>query len=177
MECEDNDLIEIESVEADDSSEFIDHLSRLVDDQAIAEDDVGDRCFSLLGGKVIFGILLAELPDSFLVALASSLVSDGKEISGKLLTASPVMRLFKYGIAFMTTPELEHKFYYYRHISQLAWKMPGFFNPERMAEIEKTIAAWTSLETLNRLTSPSGSADVAGANPGLPAPYASTTRH
>lgn len=176
MKFEDDDLQEIPGEIAELPS-YIRDMGCLVRSEPIARDDVGDRCFSLLGGRVIFGLLLGEFHDSFLVALASSLVSDGRDIEGKLMTASPVIRLFKNGVAFMSVPEPEHRYYYYRHISRLTGMMPGFFNAERTAKIEKTISDWNERMKLNRFNSPSDSAQEEEGSPVLFAPYDSTTRH
>lgn len=177
LELEDKNLQEVPPDELAAIPEFLKDMSSLVTVDPIPADEIGDRCFSLLGGRVVFGILLAELPDSFLVALASSLVSDGNTVEGKLLTASPVIRLFKNGVAFMSTPEPEHRYYYYRHINQLRDKMPGFFNPTRVEKIEATIALWADKDRSGRLNSSSGSTGRDEVNPDLFSPYVSTTRH
>lgn len=178
MECKESDLVEVESDDDEDLPTFIKDMNGLVLAEPLAEDDVGDRCFSLLGGRVIFGIVLGELVDSFLVALASTLVNNGKEVEGKLITATPVIRLFKSGVAFVSTPELEHRYLYYRHISGLTERMPGFFNPERVAKMKAVASAWSGQEELNRLNSPSDSTSGAAmANSGQLFPYTSTTRH
>lgn len=175
MKCENNDLKEVGTQQTADTT--LSEVESLLNTKPLASDDVGDRCFSLLGGRVIFGLLVGEVHDSFLVALASTLISNDGRIEGKLLTASPVIRLFKNGVAFMSTPELEHRYLYYRHITQLTGSLPEFFNSERMAKIESLVAAGSPEEQLNRSTSPSDSATGEDANPGLFSPYYSTTRH
>lgn len=106
----------------------------------LSVDEVGDYCFFLNGGKVLFGIALDESEDSFLVALATSLSSNNGEITVKLLTNKPMIRLFKSNVVFTCVPELEHRSYYYKFLLTIKDKLPGFFTDERLLTMETTLA-------------------------------------
>jgi hypothetical protein len=124
---------------------FIRDLKSLTNLDTMPEFEVGDRCYSLLGGRVVFGIQLGELLDSFLVALPTTLHSEdgGVTINGKLLTASPVIRLMKSGVAFITIPEFEHQYHFFRFIQPLEDLLPGYFNPARKTIMAKAIELYT----------------------------------
>jgi hypothetical protein len=124
---------------------FIRDLKSLTNLDTMPEFEIGDRCYSLLGGRVVFGIQLGELPDSFLVALPATLHSEdgGETINGKLLTASPVIRLMKNGVAFMTIPEIEHQYHYFKFIQPLEGLLPGYFNETRKALMKEAIELYT----------------------------------
>lgn len=120
---------------------FIRDLKSLTVTEVASEFEIGERCYSLLGGRVVFGIQLGELTDSFLVALPSTLHSEdgGETINGKLLTASPVIRLMKNGVAFVTMPEVEHQYHYFKFIQPLQDILPGYFNEARQTLIKEAI--------------------------------------
>jgi hypothetical protein len=178
LTCDNNDLTEIDTQLA---LMTLPEIKGLIGNQeptvCIEPDEVGDRCFSLLGGRVIFGLLIGEIEDSFLVALASSLVSTDGIIDGKLLTTSPVIRLFKNGVAFMSIPESEHRVLYYKHILRLTEYLPEFFTPERFAKIEETIAIESVVENVNQpLSSPDSDKEESPTNE-YSLLYDKTTRH
>ena len=165
---------------------FIRDMKSLVNLDGIPDTEVGERCYSLLGGRVIFGIQLAEMIDSFLVALPSTLHSEdgGTTIDGKLLTASPVIRLMKNGVAFVTIPELEHQYHYFKFIKSLMGLLPGYFNETRTSNINESIETWEGKSPSRKR----GSKELkAGPDPtedevddplvSMKVPYSRTTRH
>jgi hypothetical protein len=122
------------------SSDLIDKIKALVQQGFPSEEGVPVRCLSLVGGRIVFGILLSELSDSIMMGLTSTLVSDGSEVSGKLISTEPVMRLFKANIGFLVEPEKDHLFYYYKHISSHLDKMPEFFTSLRLNTIRDLLS-------------------------------------
>lgn len=168
-----DNAVVVDSSESQETPLFLRDMKALIEQTPISSDDVGERCFSLLGGRVVFGLLFAELSDSFLVGLASTLVSDGHEIDGKLLTASPVIRLLKSGVAFVSIPELEHQYYYFRHIRRLTGTLPGYFTPVRLQKIGEAISMWKEREKTGRLLSSSEPEQESM----IHSLYESTTRH
>lgn len=153
---------EIENlVEAEDTGplpDYIGDMARLCRMEPLSHDDVGDRCFYMNSGKVIFAILVGELADSFLVTLPSTLISTGKEVVGKLVTSAPTIRLMKSSIAFVSMPEPEHKHLYYKHIITLVHMVPGFFNDERAEVIKEVISKEIPREKMEQLAAPGRSA-------------------
>lgn len=129
-----------------------DELQGLLNKGPVSAVDVPDRCFALVGGKIIFAILLLETEDSFLVGLPSSLVAsptsaggEGKpavRIRGRLITNTPAIRLMKTGVVFTLPPEPEHQFYYYRHILDLVDRLPAFFTQERIDIVDSVVSRW-----------------------------------
>lgn len=127
--------------------EFVVQIQELTTDGPPKDGVVNERCFSMDSGKIIFAILLAELPDSFLVGLASSLGVVNGEVEGRLISNNPVMRLMKSSIGFVVKLEPDHKFHYYKHISTHAEKMPEFFSRSRV-EVIKTFLKTHSPEPI-----------------------------
>jgi hypothetical protein len=169
---------------------FIRDLKSLTNLDTMPEFEVGDRCYSLLGGRVVFGLQLGELPDSFLVALPATLHSEdgGETINGKLLTASPVIRLMKNGVAFMTIPEVEHQYHYFKFIRPLEELLPGYFNQARSTLMDKAIELYTgkpaspavsifSKKGVKELTKSTDDDDIDELAVSRSVPYSRTTRH
>ena len=125
---------------------------------------------------MIFVLVLKELEDSFLVLLASTLTSDGSYVDGKLLTERPMMRLFKSNITFMSDPEPDHRFYYFRHLAKYIDKVPEFFTPERKAFLDHILATGPAQEGGKGNSSPVPKDDF-GVEPSKVHPYRETTRH
>jgi hypothetical protein len=105
---------------------------------------VEDRCFMMTSGRAIFGFCLAELSDSFLVGLASTLQSEDGTIDGKMITSNPVLRIFKSSVNFVAIPEFEHKYYFYRYALDHTEFMEEYFTDERIEYMLGVINRWES---------------------------------
>ncbi|MNK09940.1 hypothetical protein D3C87_279490 [compost metagenome] len=103
----------------------------------LAKDEIRARCFHLIGGSVIFGICIAELPDSYLVSTPAVLTSNNGDVDAKAVGASNVVRLAKAGTSFISLPADDHKFYYYRWLERTHKFECDIFTQERCAVIKQ----------------------------------------
>lgn len=102
-------------------------------------DEVVSRCFSLSSGRVIFGMLLRELEDSYIVGMPTVLVGDKDGVRGKSVVTEPTIRLFKSTIAFTCTVSDEYKSIYYRHILDKHEAKGGALTDAQAAEMQEVL--------------------------------------
>lgn len=111
----------------------------LIDPRA-EQADFAVFCFSMNSGRVVFGIRLQELDDSYLVALPALLFADEAGIHGRSLVAETVIRLFKSSLGFVCRAPEEQGYFYSRYIYGRRDSAPEFFTKERLAALERTLA-------------------------------------
>lgn len=99
-------------------------------------DEVVSRCFSLSSGRVIFGMLLRELEDSYIVGMPTVLVGDKDGVRGKSVVSEPTIRLFKSTLAFTCTVSDEYKSVYYRHVLDKHEAKGGALTDAQAAEMQ-----------------------------------------
>ena len=112
-------------------------LARLLDlagypDPALAETDVGAYCFSLASGRVVFGMRIKELPDSYLVALPAILFGEDGQIVGRSLVAEPIVRLFKSSMLYACRAPEGQRYFYYKFLLGRRDVLPEILTPERV---------------------------------------------
>lgn len=143
-------------------------------------DEVVSRCFSLSSGRVIFGMLLRELEDSYIVGMPTVLVGDKDGVRGKSVVSEPTIRLFKSTLAFLCTVSDEYKSVYYRHVLDKHEAKGGALTDAQAAEMQAVLdrqpAKGKALVEL--LTSQDGDDDTAHYDCAKDyAPYNKKTRH
>lgn len=140
---ESKDKILIEQGDADKKlPEYLKVAAELSLSISLSDDEVRDRVFHLINGTVVFGICIAELPDSFLIASPSQLISEDGRIDGKAFSSAKIIRLIRSGVAFMAIPTTEHRYYYYRWLKQQFTTLPDFFSQDRRDIISEFVYAY-----------------------------------
>lgn len=134
-------------LETKDIPEYVKSCVQLSLSGSIAENEVRDRCFHLLSGGAIFGICLGELDDSFLVSYSCQLVSESGKVDGRPFARAKVIRLFRTAIGFISIPDKEHRYHYFRWLKKQFHIQPEFFNKERRDIIEKYVYAYENSKT------------------------------
>src|ERR1700739_3406946 len=95
-----------------------------------------ERCF-VTEDATIFGCLIDELFDSFLVALPSIILVDSKgSPSGRLVPECRVLRIMKSRVESVLIPNSQQQYFYMKHLSTLFEWMPDFFNEEKIGYIQ-----------------------------------------
>lgn len=117
--------------------DYLRQCAALAINMPLAKDEIRARCFHLIGGSVIFGMCVAELPDSYLIAIPAVLTSNNGEVDGKSVGASNIIKLMKAGTSFMSLPTDEYKFYYFRWIERTHKFECDIFTQERRAVIKQ----------------------------------------
>lgn len=143
-------------------------------------DEIVSRCFSLSSGRVIFGMLLRELDDSYIVGMPTVLVGDKDGVRGKSLVSEPTIRLFKSTLAFTCTVSTEYKSVYYRHVLDVYQAKGGALTDAQVAEMRAVLHAQPikGKALVELLTSQDGDDDLAHySGPRDFAPYNKKTRH
>lgn len=151
----------------------------------LEENEVRDRCFHLLSGGAIFGMLIGELSDSFLVSNSCQLVSESGKVSGKPFARSKIIRLFRNSIAFISVPDKEHRYYYFNWLKKQFEGQEEFFNKDRRDIIEKYVYAYAnSKPKVSQTAAPEDDelpVEEKSASPGSPdsfwSPFTSTEFH
>lgn len=143
-------------------------------------DEVVSRCFSLSSGRVIFGMLLRELEDSYIVGMPTVLVGDKDGVRGKSVVSEPTIRLFKSTLAFTCTVSDEYKSVYYKHVLDTYGAKGGALTDTQAAEMQGVLNKQTvkGKALVELLTSQEGDDDSAHYDCAKDyAPYNKKTRH
>lgn len=119
-----------------DIPEYVRICADLSVDIASREDQIEARVFHLITGTAIFGVCVGEIKDSFLVAVPAQLVSENGKVDGKPFTKGRVIRLIRSSIAFVSIPEPDHRYYYYKWLKKQFTSLPSFFSKERKQIID-----------------------------------------
>lgn len=173
-------------VENEDISVVPDYMKTCIElslNMALKEGELRDRCFHLLSGGVVFGICIGELPDSFLVFGSARLISESGKIDGKPFSKK-IIRLIRTAVAFISIPDPEHRYYYFRWLKK-QFGSSDFFDKDRRDIIEKYVYAYENSKTKVEQSAAPEDDDMPvegeSASPGGPdsfwAPYESTEFH
>jgi len=119
--------------------EYMKLCAELTLSSTVNESEIGAKVFHLITGTAVFGVCLAELKDSFFVAMPCQLVSDAGKVEGKPFTKAKVIRLIRSSIAFVSIPESDHKYYYYRWLRKQFNSLPSFFSEARRDIVEQVV--------------------------------------
>lgn len=125
-----------------DIPEYVRMCADLSVDIASREDQIEARVFHLITGTAIFGVCVGEIKDSFLVAVPAQLVSENGKVDGKPFTKGRVIRLIRSSIAFVSIPEPDHRYYYYKWLKKQFTSLPSFFSQERRDIVDKFVYAY-----------------------------------
>jgi hypothetical protein len=101
---------------------------------------LNERCI-IMPEAVIFGCLLQELADSFLVALPMVIqVNNDGESQGKLTPRCKVARFFKTQIESITIPTGQQRYFYSKALLEHQETNEEFLTPERIQHLEEWMA-------------------------------------
>lgn len=142
----------------------------------VGEEPVGDRMISLANGKMIFGIVLAETSDSFIVARPTILISeeDGSSVEGKLIASSPIVRFLKNSACFVAIPDVSHRCHYYKFLLKIKDRSPNLLEGNRLRAILEFLEKNDSITSHKK--SKKHSSNHSDANKWVP-PYISKAKH
>jgi hypothetical protein len=114
---------------------------------SLGDNEIKDRVFHLLGGTAVFGVCIGELDDSFLVAASCQLVSENGKVDGKPFSRSKIIRLMRTSVTFITIPESEHRYYFYKWLKKQFTNLPSFFSQDRRDIVENFVYAYENRNT------------------------------
>jgi hypothetical protein len=103
---------------------------------------IGERMFHLSNGSVIFGLLLAETPDSFVLSYPTVLYNTDGKISGRLVMETIQTRMFKSSIVTMSKPSDIHRFYYFKFLMEGTVEVPSMLNGKRLERVISFMSAF-----------------------------------
>lgn len=147
------------------------------------DSDVNAYCFSLATGKVVFGMRIRELPDSFLVALPCVLFGEDGTITGRSLVSEPVVRIFKSSLLYACRAPEGQRYFYYKYLLGKRDVLPEVLSKERIELMttetvtapESSLAAIEAVSNMTR--SDSDDSDDLGRPSFTLAPYNKKTKH
>lgn len=124
--------------------EYSDEFDYLTEESPCAAEGIGDRMFIIQdgckGSRHVFAVVLAEIKDSFMVVFPMTLnSSDGVHVTGKLISAAPVMRLFKSSIIGVSDIDHAHRPLYFQSLIKLVKLLPTVFPPDKVELILKVV--------------------------------------
>jgi hypothetical protein len=148
---EDNDNVPIVKNEKEEFEipEYVKMCAELSVDVASREGEIEAKVFHLITGTAIFGICVGEIRDSFLVAMPAQLVSENGKIDGKAFTKGRIIRLIRSSIAFVSIPEPDHRYYYYKWLKKQYTSLPSFFSKSRCDIVDKFVYAYENRSSKN----------------------------
>ena len=139
---EDIKNVPVENANETNLTEYMKTCVELSVNMTLQPGELRDRCFHLIGGGAVFGICIGELPDSFLVSSSCQLVSDAGKIDGKPFSRAKIIRLIRSAVAFISIPDAEYRYLYYRWLKKQFTDQSDFFDQERRDIIEKFVYAY-----------------------------------
>lgn len=92
--------------------------------------------------RMVFGIQIFELTDSFLVALPAVLVEEDGVVEGRPLVGSPVIRLYKSSLQLSAPAEPEYLIQYLSFLvrkGKFATKLNGYLNSDREDYVQRVL--------------------------------------
>jgi hypothetical protein len=97
--------------------------------------DLGIRMMHLTNSTVIFGMILVETPDSFIVAFPSTLVrGNNGRVNGRLIMETTQTRFLKSSIITISKPSDIHMYYYLRFLIEDSSEIPAMLSGKRLAK-------------------------------------------
>lgn len=139
MQDKESKVVEVETEDS-----IPEHV-RLVAELSLSVSEPGQikaRVFHLLGGSAVFGMILGEIDDSFMVGLPCQLVSENGKVNGKPFARGKVIRLVRNSVSFVTIPDGEHKAYYFKWLQKQFVNLPSFFSQERRDIVNDFVYAY-----------------------------------
>lgn len=100
------------------------------------EFDASAFCYALTNGRVVFGIPLYELEDSYLIAMPAVLVNDDGVIKGTSMVSEPLIRLFKSNLIFVSPSSEKHLPAYYAYLYEKRRLLQGLVSEESLKDLE-----------------------------------------
>lgn len=126
-----------------DETDYLVELSQLINANPSGDmrgSKIAVRMFSFPTGKIVMGIVISEMPDSFLVVMPHAIdaLEDGSlKISS--LSPSALARMYKTIIGLTCIPEPKFTLPYLTVVKSNFHKLPGFFNDTRQAQVENLV--------------------------------------
>jgi len=111
---------------------------KLTTNTSSPEDVIKDRVFYIVDGKVIFGILLLETQDSFLVGAPSRMIRKdaNSEVEIESMYENLVIRILKSSVAIVTVVPHKFKFLLLDYLSENGSRiLPDYMTEERLLHI------------------------------------------
>lgn len=140
------------------------HLSDSMDLTSNDQDEYPKmRTFYLVDGKVLFGVLLLETHDSFLVGAAVRLVrkDNYSEVEAEPMYDSMVIRIMKSSTAMVTLVSRKFLFVYLDYLYTEGSKiLPEYITEERLDSIKSTMDVITEASLPASVTEPNFSGNV-----------------
>lgn len=96
----------------------------------------GPMCFGLLSNRAVFGILLKETVDSFLVALPATMSYSEDEVVAEPYVEEPVFRLLKGGLLLVSKIPTRVMPTYCKYLSSNSQRLPDLLYGETLLEVE-----------------------------------------
>lgn len=126
-----------------DETDYLIELSQLVNLNPSGDmrgSKIAVRMFSFPTGKIVMGIVISELPDSFLVVMPHAIdaIDDGT-LKVASISPSAVARMYKTIVGLTCIPEAKFTLPYLTVVKANFEKLSGFFNEERKAQVESLI--------------------------------------
>lgn len=101
------------------------------------EFDASAFCYALTNGRVVFGLPLYELEDSYLIAMPAVLVNDNGVVKGTSMVSEPLIRVFKSNMLFSSACNPKHLAAYYTYLHEKRRLLQGLVSSEGLACIEQ----------------------------------------
>lgn len=119
---------------------FLREISHLNDPGPFLSDEgrIALRAFSHKD-LTLFGFLVEETPDAFMVLLPASLARDEGGVKATQIIASPLARLMKSSVGIMSLPTPVQTLYYLSLMTKQMKTCPGFFTQTRISQITSLI--------------------------------------
>jgi len=126
-----------------DETDYLVELSQLINANPSGEmrgSKIAVRMFSFPTGKIIMGIVVSEMDDSFLVVMPNAIDAQ-EDGSLKISSISPsaLARMYKSIVGLTCIPEPKFTLPYLTVVRSNFHKVPGFFNETRKAQVESLI--------------------------------------
>lgn len=107
----------------------------------IKKSTVGVRMFCMANGESIVSFILQETNDGYVVALPAVLMVNGEgEVDARYISPNPIVKLHKQTLPLMALPTPTILYYYLRAIQSKYREIPGFFNKDRIIQIDSLVA-------------------------------------
>lgn len=95
-------------------------------------------CYAMSSGRVVFGMPVQELADSYLVAMPAVLVDNEGVIQGTSMVSEPLVRLFKSGLLFVSACAEKHLPVYYAYIYEKRRLLQGLLPEVLLKDVEES---------------------------------------
>jgi hypothetical protein len=133
----------------EDVPEFLEQVEKLLSSEAIISetcgevtDEIGERCYSLVSGRAVFGIQLTETDHSYVVALPALLAGSDEDVKGVPYCKQDIVELPRTAVILKSLVDQEFRYFYYKYLLNNTDKVPGFFSPERKQKLIREVSLW-----------------------------------